>query len=274
MMNNNVSKYLRSHIALVPLYRLQHCLSGTMSSKDQILSIKQSVIDEKVIFNLGLWTNLPVNVGRLSSFMSTRVEILSVDQSIKDEKVVFNLRLQTNAPFDVRSYLHDVDSRLNLEHLHARRRLLVHLLLNTNMVYHVEGHRKVAIPIRKMSNDTTPWLFLASVPVIVPQGYLDTTPWLFLASVQVIVPQGYHMLPSITPNPGCFWRLFQLQFLRGVMLKLLERSRGYGLLDHHCITIGLWIMDYGLILTYLNTIIECDLPSGCRPHQQNFFLIL
>ena len=96
-------------------------------------------------------------------------------------------------------------------------------------------------------------------------------PWLFLASVPVIVNQGYHMLPSITPNPGCFWRLFQLQFLRGVMLKLLERSRGYGLLDHHCITIGLWIMDYGLILTYLNTIIECDLPSGCRPHQQKFF---
>ena len=111
----------------------------------------------------------------------------------------------------------------------GRHRLLVHLLLNTNMVCHlmnhVEGHCKVAIPIRTS---------------------IDTKSWLFLAFVLVAEPQGYQ-LPGIMPYPGCFWLLFRLQSLRGIMLLSLTRRDLViiGLLDY-------WIkelIEYYQILT-------------------------
>jgi hypothetical protein len=91
MMNNTISKYLRSRIVTVPLYRF-HGSTATIDEPlpNQILSNEQYVMDEKVVVNLGLRNNAPVDVGLLMSIMFSDVQILSIEQSIKDKKDFIN----------------------------------------------------------------------------------------------------------------------------------------------------------------------------------------
>lgn len=95
---------------------------------------------------------IPLDILYESLFFSGQSNgLYSTTKTVEQLQVVVDTAVMDGCDSDEERnwYWNDLDT---MGHLYARHRLLVHLLLNTNMVCrkmnHVEGHRKVAIPYR------------------------------------------------------------------------------------------------------------------------------